>query len=80
MKTKGYDVAYPVIWEKETGEQGIAPGLTKREVFAMHAMSGMIMKFSMGIPMSIDNIDVISANCVKMADALIEKLNGGEEK
>lgn len=50
------------------------PGLTKREIFAMYAMQGLISNHGLQIRKGQDNNAGICAVSVSMADALIAEL------
>ena len=61
----GNDPAFPT-------ENPLGPGMTKREYFAAAALTGLIT-------LATDrSAQEYAADCVKMADALIRELEGGE--
>jgi hypothetical protein len=64
------DLAFPLQFEHETVGKGFYTGLTKREIFAMTAMQGILSKEIR----QYQSADLVRWS-VEFADALISELN-----
>lgn len=67
--------AYPVPAEGERGGMGFVPrepGLSKREVFAMHALAGALANPNFDIPQSARELETAANGAFQMADAMIK--------
>lgn len=75
QKTKGNEPANPVFFRYQDGNVGnelYEKGLTKREIFAMSAMNGIVSN-----PNFTNRVtkQELAQDCVEIADALLVELN-----
>lgn len=68
MAIKIDDAAYP----QSSSSEGVFGGLTKREIFAMHAMAAMLSNSALA---EMYTAEGTADNAVEAADALIARLN-----
>ena len=55
-------------------ESGVVPGLTKREMFAMAAMQGMITALGNHMTLSKDEAEVVASQSIQFADIILNQL------